>query len=204
MTFIAAFYSFTIELNHSDRGVFTTFRIKVPRHELESREHLYARLIAYCHSYRLGIYFTDNTLEPREATIEERDTIGTLNLWAQVGTPQKRMLELSLKQSPDAEHRVYFYRPDDVTTICHHLRGSKTNWVDKVLFYKIAPELLARLIEHDSSSPIWNLSFIDDRIYLTTGDLEVESELLQIDIWVAFQNSLTIHQNITGKAMHNP
>jgi uncharacterized protein YaeQ len=190
MTFVAAFYTFTIELNHSDRNVYTSFRIKIPRHELESHEHLYARLIAYAHSYRSGILFTEGILEPKEPTIVHRDEIGEMHLWVQVGAPEKRKLELSLKQHPDAEHRIYFYEPDDIPLFCHHLRGSKTNWVERVFFYRLDPQFLSSLIQHESSSPHWNLSFIDDRIYLSVDGVELESEIAPIDIWSEFQASL--------------
>lgn len=190
MTFVAAFYSFTIELNHSDRNIFTTFRLKIPRHELEPQEHLYARLLAYTHAYRPGIQFTQGVSEPKEPTIVQRDTVNTTHLWVQVGAPEKRKLELSLKQNPDAEHRIYFYQADDVSRFCHYLRGSKTNWVDRVLFYQLEPALLTRLIDLEASSPHWILSFIDDRMYLTVDGVELESEIVAVDIWEAFQTSL--------------
>jgi uncharacterized protein YaeQ len=194
MTFVAAFHTFTIELNHSDRNVYTSFRIKVPRHELESHEHFYARLIAYTHAYRSGIEFTQSAADSKEATIVCRDEIGTLNLWAHVGAPEKRKLELSLKQHPDAEHRIYFYDPHDIPLFCHHLRGSSTNWVENVLFFRIDQDFLASLIERESSSPQWNISFIDDRLYLSVDGVELESEVAPIDIWSEFQRSLEAYE----------
>lgn len=190
MTFVAAFYTFTIELNHSDRNVFTSFRIKIPRHELESREHFYARLIAYTHAYRPGIQFNEGVSDPKEPTISHRDEIGAMHLWIELGAPDKRKLELSLKQHQHAEHRIYFFEPDDIEDFCHHLRGSKTNWVESVLFYQLNSQLLASLIENESSSPHWTLSFIDNRIYLSVDGVELESEISSIDIWSAFQASL--------------
>jgi uncharacterized protein YaeQ len=197
MTFVAAFYSFTIELNHSDRNVYTSFRIKLPRHELESREHFYARLLAYTHSYRSGIQFNESFSDSKEPTIAVRDEIGTLHLWAELGSPEKRLLELSLKQQPQAEHRIYFYEPNDIQIFCHHLRGSKTNWVENVLFFQLDPQLIASLIEHESSSPHWNLSYIDDRLYLTVNGAELSSEIISVNIWSEFQTSLETAQDET-------
>lgn len=190
MTFVAAFYSFTFELNHSDRNVYATFRIKVPRHELESREHFYARIIAYLHTYRSGIEFTHAASDSNEATIVYHDEIGALQVWAQVGSPDKRKIEISLKQHADAEHRIYFYDHEDIRTFCHHLRGSRTNWIEDVLFYRIDPDLMAELIKQESSSPNWNVSFIDDRLYLRVDGADLESEITPIDIWSEFQMSL--------------
>jgi uncharacterized protein YaeQ len=194
MTFVAAFHTFTIELNHSDRNIYTNFRLKVPRHELEPHEHFYARLIAYTHAYRSGIEFTQGALNSKEATIVYQDEVGTLHLSAHVGAPEKRKLELSLKQHADAEHRIYLYDDHDLSLFCHHLRGSSTNWVENVLFYRIDQEFLTNLIELESSSPRWNISFIDDRLYLTVDGVELESEIVPIDIWSEFQRSLEKHQ----------
>jgi uncharacterized protein YaeQ len=196
MTFVAAFYSFTIELNHADSGIFSSFRIKVPRHELESHQHFYARLIAYIHSYRSDIAFTNLIDDSKEPTVIARDEIGTINLWLVVGAPEKRKLELSLKQHPEAEHRIYFYQEDDVARFCHYLRGSKTNWVEHVRFYKLDSEFLSRLIDCESSSPYWRISVIDDRIYLSIDELDIESEITHIDIWEAFQGSIATEQKL--------
>jgi uncharacterized protein YaeQ len=190
MTFVAAFHTFTIDLNHSDREIFTSFRIKIPRHELESHNFYYARLLAYLHAYRAGIEFTRGVSEPKEPTIWQRDVIGDVLLWIQVGEPEKRKLELSLKQHPKAEHRVYFYQEQEVQRFCHHLRGSKTNWVQHVAFYQIEPELLERLAELECHSPEWNTSFIDNRLYLSIDGLDLESTIKPIDIWDEYQATL--------------
>lgn len=190
MTFVAAFYSFTIDLNHSDRNVYASFRVKVPRHELESREHFYARVVAYTHAYRSGIRFTHAAFDSKETTLVCYNEIENLLVSAQVGTPDKRKLELSLKQHVDTEHRIYFYDLQDIPIFCHHLRGSSTNWVENVLFYLIDPDFLAQLIQYESSSPHWNISFIDDRLYLSFSGVEIESEITPVDIWSEFQRSL--------------
>lgn len=191
MTFVAAFYTFTIELNHSDRNIFTNFRVKVPRHELESREHFYARMIAYLHAYKTGIEFTQKVSDPKQPTIVLTDEIGSVMQWIDVGAPEKRKLELSLKQNPSAEHRIYFYTADDVSQFCHHLRGSKTNWIETVSFYTIEAALIEQLITSETTSPHWIVSFIDDHLYISANDIELESDLHQIDIWQEFQSSLT-------------
>ncbi len=198
MTFVAAFYNFTIELNHSDRDVFTTFRLKIPRHELESPEHLYARLIAYLHAYRDGIEFSRGVSEPKDPTIWVKDGIGEIQLWVQIGVPEKRKLELSLKQHSNAEHMVYFYQPEDIERFCHHLRGSKTNWIKDIEFYSIAPAFLEQLAATETSSPLWSISFIDNRVYLTIGNDDLESEITPIDIWDAFQHSLLSQQAVNS------
>ena len=190
MTFIAGFYSFSIELNNADRDAFEKFRLKLPRHELESPLHFYARLIAYLHSYTAELSFAPESSDPKLPTMWRRDAIGNILCWIQVGSPEKRKLELSLKQHPQAEHRVYFFVPDDIARFCHHLRGSKTNWIQDIQFYAIDPALLEELQTHESSSSEWSVSCIDDRIYLTVNGYALESSIAPVDIWDEFQESL--------------
>ena len=64
----------------------------------------------------------------------------------------------------------------------------------EIQFYQLDPALLERLSSTETTSPTWNLSFIDNRIYLTIGDLDLESEITPIDIWDAFQESLSREQ----------
>jgi len=190
MTFVAAFYNFSIELNNAETDTFASFRLKLPRHELESRAHFYARLIAYLHSYKEGLTFCDATPNQKLPTMWLKDPIDTVLLWVHVDTPEKRKLELSLKQNPDAEHRVYFYEGAEIANFCHHLRGSKTNWVKDVQFYLIDTNVLQELETLEQTSPHWSVSFIDDRMYLTVDGRDFESTIETIDIWSAFQDSL--------------
>jgi uncharacterized protein YaeQ len=189
MTFISAFYNFTIELNHADRDLFTSFRVKVPRHELESIEHFFATIIAYCHCYspELKINGTSPHAIP---SMSSHDSIGELQTWIHVGVPDKRSLELSLKQNPHATHTVYFYEEEGISRFCHYLRGSTSNWIERIKFYQLAPNILTGLATIEETSPAWNISFIDDAIYLTADSIEMESQLVPIDMWVAFQESL--------------
>lgn len=191
MTFIAGFYNFSIDLNHSDRGVFASFRIKTPRHELEPHVHLYARLMAYLHAYREGLEFSQGVSEPKEPAIWQRDEIGNILTWIEIGTPEKRKLEVSLKQHPKAEHRVYFYEPEDLPRFCHLLRGSKANWIKEVQFYSIPQDLLFKLVELDTSSPHWSVTFVDDRMYLGINGHDLEATIAHVDIWDEYQRSLT-------------
>jgi hypothetical protein len=105
--------------------------------------------------------------------------------------PERRKLELSLKQNRGAEHRIYFSSQEEINRFCHHLRGSTSNWVEDVLFYRIPQSLLADVAKTENSSPHWSVSFIDNRLYMTANGIDVESEIEPIDIWSAFQHSLS-------------
>jgi uncharacterized protein YaeQ len=190
MTFVAAFYTFSVELNVAERGLYTSFRLKVPRHELESVEHLYARMIAFLHCYRQGQAFTQEVSDPKEPTIVHTDAIGKLLLWVHVGGIERRKLELSLKQNPLASHAVYFFDEEQIYSFCHALRGSKSNWVEHVQFFLIDRNFLADVSSLERTSPSWVATFIDDQLYLTIDGSDFESPLRSIDIWDEYQKHL--------------
>jgi uncharacterized protein YaeQ len=190
MSFVAAFYNFTVELNNADRDIYTRFRVKTARHPYESLEHLYARMIAYCHSFREGQSFTQGMFEPKEPAIWLKDVIGETLLWIEVGPVDKRKLEITLRSSPQAEHRIYFYSSEHVHSFCHMLKGSKTNWVKDISFFLIPPEFLEQLIPLEHSSPLWTMTCVENRIYLSCDGVDSECDLAPINIWDAYQDYL--------------
>jgi len=190
MSFAAGFYNFTVDLNHTDRGVFTLFRVKTPRHPNETIEHLFARMIAYAHAYRDGQTFSHGLFEPKEPTIWHKEVTGETLLWLNVGAPDKKKIEVTLRAHPRAEHRIYFYDPEQIHQFCHMLRGSKTNWVKDVQFYLIPSTILQELIPLESSSPNWSATIVDNQLYLTCDGVELQSEISPIDIWRSYQESL--------------
>jgi uncharacterized protein YaeQ len=191
MSFAAAFYNFTIDLSHNDREIFTRFRVKTPLHPMEPLEHLFARMIAYVHCYREGQEFSHGLFEPKEPTIWQRDILGNTLLWVQIGAPDKKKIETTLKGHPKAEHRIYFYDTTQISHFCHMLRGSKTNWVKDIQFFLIPPSFLEALVPLERTSPLWNVTIIDDELYLTCDGAELQTHIESVDIWDAYQESLT-------------
>jgi len=190
MSFAAAFYNFTVELSHNDREIFTRFRVKTPLHPHESLEHLFARMIAYVHCYREGQEFSRGLFEPKEPTIWQRDILGDTLLWVQVGSPDKKKIETTLRAHPHAEHRIYFYEPNQIAQFCHMLRGSKTNWVKDIKFFLIPSAVLEAMVPLERSSPIWNVTIVDDELYLTCDGTDLQGKIITVDIWAAYQDSL--------------
>lgn len=204
MSFAAAFYNFTVDLSHNDREIFTRFRVKTPLHPFEPLEHLFARMIAYVHCYREGQEFSHGMFEPKEPTIWHRDVIGNTLLWVQLGAPDKKKIEITLRSQKDAEHRIYFYEPSQISQFCHMLRGSKTNWVKDIQFYLIPPALLEALVPLERSSPLWNVTIIDDEIFLTCDGTELQAHIESVDIWDAYQESLAHDPEVTLTSPKNP
>ncbi len=190
MSFAAAFYNFTIDLNHVDRELFSKFRVKVALHPDESLEHLFARMIAFLHAHQEGLAFSQGLFDIKAPTMWSKDITGELITWVQVGVPERKKLETALRAGQSPEYHVYFYEPEQIRAFCQQLRGSKSNWVEPIQFYSIDPLLLDSLVPLIRSSPEWNITFVDSHIYLTCDGVELESDILSVDIWSAYQDSL--------------
>jgi uncharacterized protein YaeQ len=186
MTFVEAFYSFKIEINDTERSVFETVRVKAARHPYEPLQHLYARMIAWCHCFRPGQKFGPYH-DQKEPAIGRHDAIGTIDLWVEVGETDRKKLERALRAAPQGEFRIYFYNQEQIQHFSALLKGSKSNWISNIQFYLINRECLDSLIPLEKSSAVWSVTIMDQSLYLTADGQEFVTELERVDMWQAFQ-----------------
>jgi uncharacterized protein YaeQ len=190
MSFVEAFYSFTVELAVPDRNLYTKVRLKVPRHPHESLHFLYARVIAFLHAYREGLALGKGLFEPKDPTLSHTDITGVLLFWGEVGCPAEEKIDRVVRRRPPPEIRVYFYAPEQSLEFCRYLRGSTTNWVAPIAFFEIDPHLLEALIPLERSSSRWSANFVDTSLYLTIDEHDLAGEVRPLDIWELYQQSL--------------
>ena len=190
MSFVAAFYNFTVELSHVDGGIFTRFRVRAALHPNESLEHLYARVLAYAHAFRPAQVFSQGLFEPREPTMWEKDLLGEVLSWIYVGVPEAKVLEAALRASPQTSFRIYFHEPGQVDRLCYLMKGSRSAWLSRIAFYQIDENFLQAVAPFDESSPSWTLTFVDGQVYLAIRDQEFESSLHHLDMGAEFQRWL--------------
>lgn len=190
MSFIEGFYSFHIQLSDTSAGRYEKFRVKLARHPLESMQFMYARLLVYIMNYQEGLEFTRSIAEPKQPAVIKKDLLGEPVCWYEAGAPGKDKLSRALRSFPEADFAVYFYTQDNLNEFCHSLRGSRSNWVEKVRFYQIDPQFTAKLAEIKKSSSVWNVTIVDSSIYLVFDDIEFETAIPAVDIWREFQSSI--------------
>jgi uncharacterized protein YaeQ len=190
MSFVAAFYNFTIELSHVDEGIFTRFRVKTALHPHEPLEHLYARVLAYAHAFKPDQVFSQGFFDLKEPTIWEKDILGEVLSWVYVGVPESKVLEAALRTCPLASFRIYFHQDDQVDRLCSLMKSSRSAWLSRIVFYRFQESFLQNLVPFDSSSPVWTLTFVDDGVYLACGEQEFESSVTLLDMSREFQRWL--------------
>lgn len=190
MSFADGFYSYAVELNLAEREIYTSFRIKTPKHPLESLERLHARVLAFAHAYRDGQIFTPGLFSPEDPAFYCADSTGALNLWADIGVPEPRKLRRALRGGSGCEYRIYFTQNEEADRFCHLMRGSKENWVEPVQFYLLPQNLVALMVENSRSSSNLTLTISDETAYFSFNNQEAESQFLRIDIWERYQKTI--------------
>ena len=181
MSFVDAFFSFQIELSDPDKGIFTTLRLKTPKHPYESLEHLFARLLAYVHCYRPGQTFTQGFYELREPTIWTKDVIGTLQQWIQVGPPDQKKLTRAARENNGTYYAIYFFEPAQQEIFCANLRGAREKWLDLFHLFQIAPDKVVNFAALAVNHSRWMVTIVDNILYLSTNSLDAEIEVAPLE-----------------------
>ncbi len=190
MTFVQGFYSFSVDLTHSDRNLSTRLRFKIPRHPLEPAEYMLARVVAYVDSYEEGLEFSKGLFEPKEPALWKHSAIGAPETIIEVGELDADRLSRSLRRNDAAVHRVFFYNDAQISAFCHGIRGSKTNWIAPVEFLMLEPEFLENLSGTMQSSSNWQMTIVDGQIYLLANGSNIEGKIEKLDMWARYQQSL--------------
>lgn len=190
MSFVESFIILTADISDTQRGVYVNARVRAVQHPIETTEHLVARLLTYCHAYSENLEFTQGLYDLKLPTLTEKDSIGHDMRWIQVGLDDTKKLERSVRSHPASKHSVYFENEDQVSRFCHHLKGSKTNWVLPVEFYLWDPVFVNTLAEALPVRPTWQISFVDNAVYLDNGSQELSSIIEPVNIWERYQEAL--------------
>ena len=188
MSFIAQFHTFNLAITNVDSTLYVQKRFRIPRHELESLRHLYARVLTLCHAFREGMEFTtDDHAAPGLIAF---DSLGIQTTWISVGCPSEKNVHRALKNTTLSDLRIYFYNDQQILEFCRYLRGAKENWAGRIRFWRLEETLLDQLEESAPTSEDWAITIVDASIYLTLNNLEFVSSISEIDIWQHFQGTI--------------
>ena len=97
MALSSTVYTFEIDLSDTDRHVYESLSLRVPKHPSESDEYLTTRLLAYCREYAEGIAFSNGLSDPDQPTIAVRDLTGAITVWIEIGAPDAARLHKASK-----------------------------------------------------------------------------------------------------------
>jgi uncharacterized protein YaeQ len=161
----ATIHNFDIELADSDRGVYESLALRVPRHPSESAEYLVTRLLAYLLEYVEGIEFSRGVSDPDEPAIIVRDLTGAITTWIEVGTPDAARLHKASK----AAARVAVYTHKDPAQFLRQLAGERIHNAEALELYAIDRALVGALVARLDRRVAFSVSVTDREIYVSIG-----------------------------------
>ena len=159
----ATIYNFDVELADSDRHVYESLALKVPRHPSESEEYLVTRLLAYLLEYAEGIEFSRGVSNPDEPAIALRDLTGAIKVWIDIGAPDAARLHKASK----AADRVVVYTHKSPTQLLKQLAGERIHRADALELYAIDRDLVAALVARLDRRVSFSLSVTDRELYVS-------------------------------------
>lgn len=170
MALTATVYSFDVQLNDVDRGVYEALAFKAAQHPSESNEYFVARVLAYCLEYAEGISFGKGLAEPDEPAIAIHDLTGSLRAWIEIGSPDAARLHRASKASP----RVVVYTHKDPAALVRQLDGERIHKREAITFRALDRILIASLVERLERRMTFTLMVSEGHLYITLGDDTIE------------------------------
>lgn len=161
----ATIYNFDVELADTDRHIYESLALRVPRHPSESEEYLATRLLAYLLEFTEGIEFSRGVADPDEPTIAVRDLTGAITAWIDVGTPDAARLHKASK----AAARVVVYTHKDPAQFLKLLAGERIHNSEALELYAMDRALVSALVARLERRVAFSLSVTDHELYLSIG-----------------------------------
>ena len=173
MALTATVFSFEVQLNDVDRGVYESLSFKAARHPSESDEYFIARVLAYCLEYREGIAFGRGLAEPDEPALAVTDLAGKRQAWIEIGAPDAARLHRASKATP----RVAVYTHRDPRPWLRQLEGERIHRRETIQVFAVHRELIGALVERLDRRMAFTLMRSDGHLYVTLGDATLEGSV---------------------------
>lgn len=122
MALTATVYALAVDLQDTDRNVYTDLELRVARHPSESESFLLTRVLAYCLEYAEGIAFAAGGISATdEPAIVVRDLTGRITAWIEIGAPDAERLHRGSRIAG----RVAVWTHRDPATLLRQLQGER-------------------------------------------------------------------------------
>ena len=178
MALTATVYSFEVQLNDLDRGVYEALSFKAAQHPSESDEYLVARVLAYCLEYREGISFGRGLAEPNEPEITVSELSGTRTAWIEIGSPDAERLHRASK----ATLRVAVYAHKDPASLRRQLAGARIHRREAIELVALDRTLIAALVERLERRMAFTLMVSENHFYVTLGDETLDGAVTRLSL----------------------
>ena len=198
MSFIHRFYNINLDLSLCHKGVYQSYRLKVPQFEDEDLIELFKRVICFAHCFQETICFSKT--EPKNLLEIQKSDL-SFEYCANIGEFSEHTISLVKNQKVSKDFVFYFTSNEQITEFCRYLKGSKTNWVKEYNFYRLniteVNQADFKINEYERLDLSKLEKLLNNKLYITIVDqfqgmlicdeIELSLEFQQIDIWDQFQ-----------------
>jgi uncharacterized protein YaeQ len=174
MALPATMRKFEISLADSDRGVYEELEWRVAQHPSESERYLIARVVARALEHGAGLEFSKGGVsDDEEPALVQRDLRGDLVAWIEIGSPTPDRLHKATKLCD----RVVVYTWKSVDELRDAIAARKTHRGDEIKLAYFDPAFLDAAAAKLDRNNKWNLAVTGGALYLTIGDVVLETSV---------------------------
>lgn len=179
MALPATMRKFEISLADSDRGVYEELDWRVAQHPSESERYLVARVIARALEHADGLEFSKGGVsDDEEPALVQRDLRNDLVAWIEIGAPTPDRLHKATKLSP----RVVVYTWKNADELAAAIVERRTHRAEDIELHAFDPLFLDAAAAKLDRNNTWNLAVTGGTLYLTIGDVLLESTVRRVDV----------------------
>jgi len=165
MALTATLYHLEIDLSDVDRGVYEKLDLRVARHPSENMRFMLTRVMAFALLYEEGLAFSKGLSTTDEPAIWRHDSMGSVNLWVEVGVPSAERLHRASK----AAHRLVVFTYGDPELVLQKARGKTIHGQDRIAIYALPTPFLDALEQVTDRHARWEVVHTGGQLYVTAG-----------------------------------
>ena len=186
-------YTFELSVSDVEQGHYEDARVQLPAHPEEPVDYTISRALAFAHCLPFQPKLGDGWYNLKKPTRVSLNATEQENFWAHVGDVDKKLAKFAERQHSQSRLRFYFYTEAQIQVFCHHLRGSKENWISTIDFYAFEPSFIERLSEIGlERRNLWQVNYLEGAIYLSAEDETYSGSFEKLDMWKFYQESLEV------------
>jgi uncharacterized protein YaeQ len=173
MALPSTIYRVSLHLADTDRDRYEHLQTTMAQHPSETAERLIARLFAFALCHEEGLVFTKGVSAGDEPDLWVKGMDGRVRLWVEVGLPEpERLLKASRHCS-----RVVLFACGSGRSRWEYANLAKLSNTPNLTVYGIDFGFLQNLAGHLQRTLDWSLTVTGGMLYLTIGDLTLETHL---------------------------
>lgn len=190
-------YTFNLTISVPELNSVVERRLRLSHSASELLQRTFCKVLTYCHSYHPDLEFAIATVDYNEPLLSVRDLTGNILTWIDIGCPSVKKLNRPIRSHNAPETKLYFYRSSHKAEFRSEFHGYKSDLLTKVNCFQFDPDFLKALCEVDNRNSTWNITFIDNSIYLEANGHTFESTISSVDLKLLMKEEMHDHGEST-------